>query len=72
MSNAGAGVNDLLSRVVKVLREATKLLYFSFDEGVAQLLNGTVDDGLVGLSRLEDPLAKRIEGGLGAIARSCS
>ena len=70
MSNAGAGVNDLLSCVVEVLREATELLHFSLDEGVAELLYGAIDDELVGLSRLKDPLAKRIEGSLGAFARS--
>ena len=72
VSETGAGINDLLSRVVKVLRETAKLLHFSFDEGVTELLDGAVDDGLIRLARLEDPLAKRIEGGLGTIAGSCA
>ena len=72
MSDASASVDDLLSCVLEVLRESAELLYLSFDEGVAELLYGAVDDELVGLSRLEDPLAKQIEGGLGAVARSCT
>ena len=71
MTDAGAGVDDLLSCVVKVLREVTKLLNLSFDEGVTELLDGAVDDRLIGLPRLEDPLAKWIERGLCSIARSC-
>jgi hypothetical protein len=56
---------------LEVLRKPTELLYFSLDERVAKLLYGTIDDELVGLSRLKDPLAKRVEGSLGAVARSC-
>ena len=72
VSDASASVDDLLSCVVEVLRKSAKLLYFSFDERVAKLLYGAIDDRLVRLSRLEDPLVKRIEGGLGAVARSCA
>ena len=72
MSDTGTGVNDLLSGFLEVLRESSKLLYFSFDEGVTQLLYGAINDGLIGLSRFEDPLAKRIEGGLGPVAGSCA
>ena len=71
VSDASASVNDLLSSFLEVLCESSKLLHFAFNEGVAQLLYGAVDDGLVRLSRLEDPLAKRIEGGLGAVAWPC-
>ena len=72
MSDTSTSVNEFLSGFLEVLRKSSKLLYFSFDEGVAQLLYGVVDDALIGLSRFKDLLAKRIEGGLGAIARSCA
>jgi hypothetical protein len=72
MSDTGTSVDDFLSSLLEVLGESSKLLYFSFNEGVAQLVYCTIDNLLVGLSRLENPLAKRIEGGLGAIARSRS
>ena len=72
VSDASASVDDFLSSLLEVVRKSSELLYFSFDEGVAQLLHGTIDDELVRLPRFEDPLAKRIEGGLGAIARSCA
>ena len=63
VSDTGTGIDDLLPGFLEVLRESSKLLYFSFDEGVTQLLYGAIDDGLIGLSRFKDPLAKRIEGG---------
>ena len=66
------GVDDFLSCVVEVLREATKLLHFPFDEGIAELLDGAIHNGLVRLTRLEDLLAKWIERGLSTIARSCA
>ena len=72
MSDAGASIYDFLSCIVEVLREVTKLLYFSFDERIAELLNGAINDWLVGLARLEDPLSERIERGLDTVARSCS
>ena len=72
MSDAGTSVDDLLSCILEVLRKPAELLYLSFDKRVAKLLHGAIDDELVGLPRLEDPLAKRIEGGLGAVARSCT
>ena len=72
VSDASASVNDFLSGFLEVLRESSELLYLSFDKGVAQLMYSMVDDRLVGLPRLEDPLAKRVEGGLGAVARSCA
>ena len=72
VSDASASVNDFLSGFLEILREPSKLLDFSFDEGVTQLLHRAIDDKLVGLSRLEDPLAKRVEGSLGAITRSCA
>jgi hypothetical protein len=50
MAKARAGVDDLLSCVVEVLRETTKLLDFSFDEGVTELLDGAIDNGLIGLA----------------------
>ena len=71
VSDASASVDDLLLCVLEVLRKSAELLYFSFDEGIAKLLHGAIDDELVRLSRLEDPLAKRVEGGLGTVARSC-
>ena len=72
MSDTSTSVDDFLPGFLEVLCKSSELLYFSFDEGIAQLLYSVVDDALVGLSRLEDPLAKRIERGLGAIARSCA
>ena len=66
------GVDEFLPGFLEVLCKPSELLHFSFDEGIAQLLYGAVNDGLIGLSRLEDPLAKRIERGLGAVARSCA
>ena len=70
VSDASASVDDFLSGLLEVLCESSKLLHFSFDEGVAQSLHGTVDDKLIRLPRLEDPLAKRVERGLSAVARS--
>ena len=72
MSDAGTSVNDFLSSFLEVLRKSSEVLYFAFNEGVTQLLYGAIDDELVRLPRLEDPLAKRIEGGLGAVTRSCA
>ena len=72
VSDASAGVDDFLSGFLEILRKSSKLLYFSFDEGVAQLLHGAVDDELVGLSRLKDLLVKRVKGGLGTVTRSCA
>ena len=70
MSDAGASVDDLLSCVLEVLRKLAKLLHFSFDEGIAELLDGAVDDELIRLPRFKDPLTERVERGLGAVARS--
>ena len=72
VSDTGASVNNLLSRVLEVLRKLTKLLYFSFDEGIAKLLDGAVNDELIGLSQFEDPLTERVERGLCAVARPCA
>ena len=72
VSDASASVDDFLSSLLEVVRKSSELLYFSFDEGVAQLLYCAIDDELIGLSRLENPLTKRVEGGLRAIARPCS
>ena len=72
VSDASASVDDFLPGFLEVLRKSSELLYFSFDERVAQLLHSAVDDELIGLSRLKDSLAKRVEGGLGAVARSCA
>jgi hypothetical protein len=70
VSDASASVDDLLSCVLEVLRKSAELLHLSFDERVAELLYGAIDDELVGLPRLKDPLVERIEGGLSAVARS--
>ena len=47
--DAGASVDNLLSGFLEVLRKSSELLYFSFDEGVAQLLYRAIDDKLIGL-----------------------
>jgi hypothetical protein len=61
MSNLGASVDDLLSDLLKFSGEGSKLKNFSFDKRIPQLLDGLVDDGLVGLPELEDALSKGIE-----------
>ena len=72
VSDTSVSVDNFLSGVVEVLRKSSKLLYLSFNKGVAQLLHSSINDKLVGLSRFKDSLAKRIEWGLGATARSCA
>ena len=71
MSYFGAGIDNLLSGLLELLGEGSKLKDFSFYEGIPQLLHGSVDDELVGLSGLEDALSKGIEGGMHTVARSC-
>ena len=50
----------------------SELGHLAFNKRVSQLLYGTIDEGLVGVSHLEDPLSKRIEGGLRTVMRSSS
>ena len=72
MSNFGARIDDFLSSFLELLSEVSELQHLSFDEGVSQLLYGSIDDRLVWLSGLEDSLAERVERGLRTIARSCT
>ena len=72
MSDFSVSVDDFLSGLLQFLGEVSKLQYFSFDEGVSQLLHGSVDDVLVGLSEFENALAKGIKGELRTIAGSCA
>ena len=72
MSDFSAGVDDLLSGLLEFSGEGSKLKHFTFDEGVSRLLYGSVDDGLIGLSGLEDTLSKGVEGGMHTVAGSCS
>ena len=50
----------------------SKLGHFSFNERISQLLYGSVDDGLIGMSGLKYALPKGIEGGLCTLARLCT
>ena len=68
----GASVDDFLSGLLKLLGEVLELQHLSFDEGVPQLLYGSVDDELVRLSELEDALSKGMKGGLRTLTRSCA
>ena len=72
VSDFGVGVNDFSSGILELLGEGSKLKNLAFDKGISQLLYGSVDDELVGLSGLKDALPKRMEGGLRTITRSCS
>ena len=47
VSNFGASVDDFLLGFEKLLGEVSELQHFSFDEGVSQLLYGSVDNGLI-------------------------
>ena len=66
-----ASVDDFLLSLLKLAGEGSKLKDFAFDEGIPQLLHGSVDDGLIGLARLKDALPKGVERGVCAIARPC-
>ena len=70
VSDSDAGVNDLLSGFLQFSGEMPELRYLAFDEGVSQLLYGSIDDELVRVSRFEYALPKGVEGGLRTIARS--
>ena len=49
-----------------------ELGHLAFDKGVSQLLYGTIDDGLIVVSRLEYTLSKGIERGLRTVTGSSS
>ena len=72
MSNLRACVDDFLSGFLELLSEVSELQHLTFDKRVTQLLYGSVNDGLVWLSELEDSLAKGTEGGLRPITRPCA
>ena len=67
----GTSVDDFLSSLLELAGEGSKLKDFAFNEGIPQLLHGSVDDGLIGLARLKDALPKGIERGVCAVARPC-
>ena len=50
MLDFGVSVDDFLMGFLKFLGEVSELQHFAFDEGVPQLLYGSVDDELVRLS----------------------
>ena len=72
MSDLGTGVDHFLPGVLEFSGEGSKLKDFSLDEWISQLSYGSVDDGLIGLPRLEDTLSKGMEGGLRTVSRSRS
>ena len=67
-----SGVDDFLAGLEEFLGEVSELQDLALDEGISQLLYGSIDDGLVGLPILEDTLAKGVERGLRTVARSCT
>ena len=70
MFDSEAGIDDFLLGLLQLSGEVSELGYFAFNEGVSQLLYGSIDDELVGVSRFEYAWSKGIEGGLRTIARS--
>ena len=70
VSDGVASVDDFLSGFLQFSSEVPELRNFAFDEGISQLLYGSVDDGLVSVSRFEYALSKGIKRGLRAVARS--
>ena len=72
VSDFSASIDNLLLSLLKFLSEVSKLQHLALDKGIPQLLYGSINDELVGLSRLEDALSKRVEWGLCAVAGSCA
>jgi hypothetical protein len=59
--NFGVCFDNFLTGFLELLGEVSELQHLSFDEGVPQLLDGPIDDGLVRLPELKDLLSKRVE-----------
>ena len=62
VSNFIACLDDFLSSFEELLSEVSELYHLAFDERVSQLLYRSINDGLIRVFRLENPLTKGVEG----------